>query len=54
MKTETIAEKDICVCCGAPVPEGRMVCRECETNPTRIVHSTKSVKQSNKKERKED
>lgn len=21
---------DICVCCGAPVPEGRQVCWECE------------------------
>lgn len=21
---------DICVCCGAPVPEGRMVCWQCE------------------------
>lgn len=22
---------DICVCCGKPVPEGRMVCYTCET-----------------------
>ena len=22
--------EDICVCCGAPVPEGRMVCWQCE------------------------
>ena len=21
---------DTCVCCGAPVPEGRMVCIDCE------------------------
>lgn len=21
---------DTCVCCGAPVPEGRMVCPQCE------------------------
>ena len=21
---------DVCVCCGAPVPEGRQVCWECE------------------------
>lgn len=21
---------DICVCCGAPVPEGRMICWNCE------------------------
>lgn len=21
---------DTCVCCGAPVPEGRMVCWQCE------------------------
>ena len=24
---------DLCVCCGAPVPEGRQVCRECEKGP---------------------
>lgn len=22
---------DLCVCCGKPVPEGRMVCYACET-----------------------
>lgn len=25
-----IASEDRCVCCGAPVPEGRMVCWWCE------------------------
>ena len=24
---------EACVCCGAPVPEGRQVCRECEKRP---------------------
>lgn len=26
---------DVCVCCGAPVPEGRQVCRECEVGPVK-------------------
>ena len=33
MKTETNGMRvmeDICVCCGEPVPEGRMVCWKCE------------------------
>ena len=25
-----LAVADTCVCCGAPVPEGRMVCPACE------------------------
>lgn len=27
---EEASMTDTCVCCGAPVPEGRMVCPECE------------------------
>ncbi|MBP3391913.1 MAG: hypothetical protein J6L76_03900 [Clostridia bacterium] len=23
---------DICVCCGVPVPEGRMICPNCESD----------------------
>lgn len=30
---------DICVCCGEPVPEGRMVCRSCETGSEVIAPS---------------
>lgn len=26
---------DVCVCCGTPVPEGRQVCRACETGPAK-------------------
>lgn len=24
------ADDEVCVCCGAPVPEGRMICKTCE------------------------
>ena len=30
-KRATSQYPDICVCCGKPVPEGRMVCYFCET-----------------------
>ena len=30
MKTETQTYPDLCVCCGEPVPEGRMICYACE------------------------
>ncbi len=29
MKTEE-TYPDLCICCGEPVPEGRMVCHACE------------------------
>jgi len=29
-KLTLYTEKDTCVCCGKYVPEGRMVCQECE------------------------
>lgn len=25
-----MADEDFCVCCGAPIPEGRMICVTCE------------------------
>ena len=25
-----MTDVDLCVCCGAPVPEGRMICATCE------------------------
>lgn len=25
-----MAATDTCICCGAPVPEGRMICWQCE------------------------
>jgi len=25
-----IQNEDYCVCCGRPIPEGRIVCKECE------------------------
>jgi hypothetical protein len=30
---ETIINSDTCVCCGDYVPEGRMVCFQCENDP---------------------
>ncbi|MBP3392531.1 MAG: hypothetical protein J6L76_07080 [Clostridia bacterium] len=32
MKQKTVSNEstDVCVCCGNPVPEGRMVCPQCE------------------------
>lgn len=32
MKTESQINPDLCVCCGKPIPEGRMVCYACETD----------------------
>lgn len=29
---------DTCVCCGAPVPEGRMVCGACEIKEKEADH----------------
>jgi len=25
-----VYSEDICICCGSPVPEGRMICWSCE------------------------
>lgn len=37
MKLEDITNTDFCVCCGEPVPEGRMVCQACEAGEVRNV-----------------
>ena len=35
---------DTCVCCGRPVPEGRMVCPECEIEAEELTNTfTKEV-----------
>lgn len=39
MKPENNTNADYCVCCGAPIPEGRMVCLFCEMNPKPIAPS---------------
>ncbi len=39
MKSETQTYSDLCICCGEPVPEGRMVCLACETNSNMIASS---------------
>ena len=36
MKPEDITNTDFCVCCGEPVPEGRMVCQACEAGDIRL------------------
>ena len=33
-----MADADRCVCCGTIVPEGRMVCPQCEVHKRNIVH----------------
>lgn len=36
---------DYCICCGAPVPEGRMICANCEiSGNNRQKTETKSFK----------
>ena len=30
MKSESQTYPDLCICCGTPVPEGRMICYACE------------------------
>lgn len=34
MEEKITANADLCICCGEPVPEGRMVCYACETGYT--------------------
>lgn len=33
MNPKNNTNEDFCVCCGEPVPEGRMVCFSCESQP---------------------
>lgn len=46
MNPKNNTNDDFCVCCGEPVPEGRMVCRSCEAGNTNIApqKSTKPAK----------
>ena len=46
MKPENNTNVDFCVCCGEPVPEGRMVCLSCEMNPKLVtpLRQTKPIK----------
>ena len=39
MKTKLryIRQVDTCVCCGCPVPEGRMVCYNCEKDTASLL-----------------
>ena len=37
MKPENNTHDNFCVCCGEPVPEGRMVCLSCEMNPKLVT-----------------
>ena len=61
MKPENNTDADFCVCCGEPVPEGRMVCISCEMNPKPVtpLRQTKPIKKLKKlfgfsKERKNE
>jgi len=53
MEETTISQNDTCVCCGAPVPEGRMVCKNCEANPLQIKAQVPNLKENISK-KKED
>lgn len=46
MNPKNNTNDDFCVCCGEPVPEGRMVCHSCEAGNTNIApqKSTKPAK----------
>ena len=33
---------NICITCGKEIPEGRMVCSECETGQTKTIHRCKT------------
>lgn len=35
---------EFCVCCGAEIPEGRMVCPNCETKPDKEQEKENKVK----------
>ena len=37
MAEERKTDLDVCVCCGNPVPEGRMVCVACEEEDIKIA-----------------
>lgn len=37
MKTKNDICPDLCICCGKPVPEGRMVCYACESENTPVI-----------------
>ena len=39
MRSESQAYCDLCICCGQPVPEGRMVCYACETGGNTVAPS---------------
>ncbi len=38
---------DRCVCCGEMIPEGRMICLDCEKNPTMIARKNKERDKNN-------
>ena len=43
MENNANRNSDRCVCCGAVVPEGTMVCKCCELEPVRPASKTKST-----------
>ena len=50
MNSENNTNADFCVCCGEPVPDGRMVCPSCEMNPKPVtsLRQTKPIKKLKK------
>ena len=39
MRPEDQTYPEVCICCGQPVPEGRMVCYACETGGGTVAPS---------------
>ncbi|MDD6311924.1 MAG: hypothetical protein PUB08_00425 [Firmicutes bacterium] len=37
---------DHCICCGSPIPEGRLVCPACEAEPEKISARMKNSRRS--------
>jgi len=46
---DTTLYPDVCVCCGKPVPEGRMICRVCETEGVTIPNEADKPKKGLRK-----
>ena len=48
-KVRYIRQVDTCVCCGCPVPEGRMVCYNCEKDTASLLEKNhKKAKSRNR------
>lgn len=42
METENKVYPDMCICCGEPIPEGRMICYACENGRNKAAPGKQS------------